>query len=269
MRTGNDTDLRNVLLDSLRADKVVGMISIRLTRGAEIASMTQASGFDALYIDMEHSTFSVAEASLICIACLGAGVTPLVRVPANDEANVSRLLDAGAMGIIAPHIHDAAQARRLVDLCKFPPLGLRSSIALLPQLGFHSLGQEKIANIMNRATAVIAMVEDIQALSNVDEIAAVEGVDVLFVGCSDLSASLGIQGSASQTGLDTAVDAVIAACQRHGKIAGIGGLARRPDLLQRYVSRGARLVSMGTDLSFLMEGAKLQAAVVRGLSDSA
>lgn len=263
MDTSHKPDLHNALLDSLRAGQVVGLISIRLTRGVEIAAIARAAGFDALYVDMEHSTFSAAEASQVCIACLGAGVTPLVRVPVLDEAHVSRLLDAGAMGVIAPHVHSAAQARQLVDLCRFPPLGRRSSVALLPQLGYRPMSHGAIAEVMNRSTAVIAMVEDAKALAHVNEIAAVEGVDVLFVGCSDLGASMGHRGASDEPALIAAVEAVIEACQRHDKVAGIGGLARRPELLKHFVHRGARLVSMGTDLSFLMEGARQQAAVVR------
>ena len=167
MDTAGKHVLRNALLDSMRAGQVVGMISIRLTRSVEIAAMARAAGFGALYVDMEHSTFSAAEASQVCIACLGAGVTPLVRVPVIDEAHVSRLLDAGAMGVIAPHVHSAAHARQLVDLCRFPPLGRRSSVALLPQLGYRALSQGEIAQTMNRSTAVVAMVEDAQALANV------------------------------------------------------------------------------------------------------
>jgi 2-keto-3-deoxy-L-rhamnonate aldolase RhmA len=266
--TSSPHGLRNALLDALRAGQVVGMVSLRLTRSVEIAAMVRASGFEALYIDMEHSTFSAAEASHVCIACLGAGITPLVRVPVIDEAHVSRLLDAGAMGVIAPHVHSAAQARHLVDLCRFPPLGRRSAVALLPQLGYRAMVQWEMAALLNQTTAVIAMVEDAQALANVDEMAAVEGIDVLFVGCSDLGASLGVQGAEAEAVLATAVETVIDACRRHGKVAGIGGLARQPDLLRRFVARGARLVSMGTDLSFLMDGARRQAAIVRDLGGS-
>jgi len=266
MNSSHEVDLRNKLLDRLNAGEVVGIMSVRLSRGVEIASLVQAAGFEALYVDMEHSTASADDASRICIACLGAGITPLVRVPVIDEAHVSRLLDAGAMGIIGPHVHDAAQARRLVELCKFPPLGQRSSVAWLPQLGYRPAKLQHITTVMNKATAVVVMIEDQQALANVDEIAAVEGVDILFIGSNDLSADLGITGQDGHALLDSAVASVIDACRRHGKVAGIGGLARQPALLQRYVDMGARFVSMGTDLSFLFEGARQQADIVRKLA---
>jgi 4-hydroxy-2-oxoheptanedioate aldolase len=263
-----DVDLRNGLLESLKAGKVVGMMSVRLTRGPEIAALARAAGFDALYVDMEHSTLSADDASRICMACLGAGITPLVRVPLIDEAHVSRLLDAGAMGIIGPHIHDAAQARRLVELCKFPPIGRRSSVAWLPQLGYRSLSLQRVGEVMNQATAVVAMIEDSRALANVDEIAAVDGVDMLFVGSNDLCADLGLTGQEGHPRLDAAMGSVIDACRRHGKAAAVGGLARHPALLKRYVAMGARLVSLGTDLAFLLDGARQQAAIVRTLAET-
>jgi 4-hydroxy-2-oxoheptanedioate aldolase len=260
-----DAKLTNRLLDQLRAGQVVGMMSVRLIRVMEIAALARAAGFDALYVDMEHSTASNEDASRICIASLGAEVTPLVRVPLIDEAHVSRLLDAGAMGIIAPHVRDAEQARRLVDLCKFPPQGRRSSVAWLPQLGYQTLKAEELSKLMNPATAVVVMVEDQQALNSVDAIAAVEGVDVLFIGCSDLCADLGIAGQMDHPLLDQAIATVIKATCRRGKAVGIGGLAKRPDLLQRYVGMGARLVSLGTDLAFFLEGARQQAAIAQAL----
>lgn len=267
MSTQDNSTLTNPLLDKLRAGKVVGIMSVRFARGVEIAHLARAAGFDALYVDLEHSTLSIDDASQICIACLGAGVTPLVRVPVIDAAHVSRLLDGGAMGIIGPHVSDAAQARRLVELCKFPPVGHRSAVAWLPQLGYRSFEPRQVADTLNRTTAVIAMIEDAQALENVESIAAVDGVDVLLVGSSDLSANLGLSAEDGASGLDAAFAAVIDACRKYGKVAGVGGLARKPALLARYVDRGARLVSMGTDLAFLIEGGRKQSAIVRTLAE--
>ena len=263
MATGQDIELGNAMLERWKADGVVGIMSVRLSRGIEIAHVARAAGFDALYVDLEHSTMSMDGASRICIACLGTGVTPLVRVPVVDAAHVSRILDGGAMGVIAPHIHDANDARRLVAHCKFPPIGTRSSVAWLPQLGYRTLDPGRAGEVINRTTAVVAMIEDAQALENVDEIAAVEGVDALLVGANDLSADLGVAGQDDHPLLDAAFSAVIDACRRHGKTAGVGGLSRRNDLLRRYVERGARLVSMGTDIAFLVQAARQQASAVR------
>ncbi len=266
MLAGPETDLRNAMLDRLRSNGVVGVMSVRLSREPEIAHLARAAGFDALYVDLEHSTISLDDASRICIACLGVGITPLVRVPVVDAAHVARLLDAGAMGIIGPHVRDAEDARRLVAHYKFPPLGKRSSVAWLPHLGYRTLAPARAGPIINTATAVIAMIEDAQALKNADEIAAVDGIDMLFIGSNDLSADLGLAGQEDHPTLDAACASVIEACRRHGKIAGIGGLARRHDLLRRYVGMGARFVSMGTDLAFLLAGARQQAGVVQALA---
>jgi 4-hydroxy-2-oxoheptanedioate aldolase len=260
--------LKNPLLEKIQAGQITSIMSVRLTRGIEIAALAKSAGFDALYVDMEHSTISAGEAGQICMACLGVGITPLIRVPTIDAAHVSRLLDAGALGIIAPHIQDAQQARLLVDLCRFTPLGSRSQIAWLPQLGYQTMGPEQTSKVMNRVTMVVAMIEDEQAATNVQEIAAVDGLDMLFVGSNDLCASLGIAGQPEHPRFDAALTNVIQNCHRHGKAVGIGGLAKQTDLLKRYVSMGAQMISLGTDISFLLDGARRQANVAIALNET-
>src|SRR5271166_6971976 len=128
--------LRNNVKDKLARGEVVASMTVRLVRGVEIALIAKTAGFDSLYVDMEHSSFTLETTGQICIAALEAGITPLVRVP--SVAEVSRVLDAGALGVIAPHVQSADDARRYVAAAKFPPLGHRSAAGPLPHLHYRS-----------------------------------------------------------------------------------------------------------------------------------
>src|SRR5579864_800824 len=110
--------LRNHVKEKLARGEVVASMTVRLVRGIEIARIAKTAGFDSLYVDLEHSSFSLETTSQICIAALEAGITPLVRVP--NLAEVSRVLDGGALGVIAPHVQSADDARAYVAAAKFP-----------------------------------------------------------------------------------------------------------------------------------------------------
>ena len=129
-----DDILRNHAKDKLARGEVVASMTVRLVRGIEIAHIAKTAGFDSLYVDMEHSSFSLETTGQICMAALAAGITPLVRVP--GVAEVSRVLDGGALGVIAPHVRSAAEARDYVTAAKFPPLGERSAAGPLPHLHY-------------------------------------------------------------------------------------------------------------------------------------
>jgi len=245
----------NALKARLARGELAMSLIVRSARGPEIALVARSSGFDALYIDLEHSPLSLDTASMLCIASQAAGVTPLVRVPQASAAWVSRALDGGAMGVIVPHVEDAATARAAVALAKYPPLGQRSVSTTLPQLAYQAMPAAESQRLLNRETLVVAMIESRQGLRHADEIAAVEGIDMLLVGAGDLAAA--------QAALRDAFDTVIAACKRHGKAAGAGGLAGQLDLLAEVVAAGVRYVSAGTDTGFLLAGAQAKVAAIR------
>jgi 4-hydroxy-2-oxoheptanedioate aldolase len=115
--------VRNAVKEKLARNEVVASMTIRLVRGVEIVRMARTAGFDMIYIDLEHSTMSLDATGQICVAALSAGVTPMVRVPANTPEYIQRVLDGGALGIIAPGIRSADEARAVVRAAKFPPLG--------------------------------------------------------------------------------------------------------------------------------------------------
>src|SRR5262245_23239590 len=124
--------VRNVVKEKLVRDEVVLSMTVRLVRTVEIAAIAKTAGFDSIYIDAEHSSFSLDTTSQICMASLGAGVTPFVRVPSTAPDYISRVLDGGALGVIAPHIQAAQDAARIVRAAKYPPLGDRSFSGSLP-----------------------------------------------------------------------------------------------------------------------------------------
>lgn len=248
--------IRNNVAERLAAGQVVLSMQIRLVESVEIAQIAHACGYDTLYVDVEHSSLTLRQTGQICVAALAVGITPFVRVPSYAPEFVSRYLDAGALGIIAPHVSSADDAKKVVSAARFPPLGSRSVSAGLPQLGFHNTPAAEARTMLNAKTTVVAMIEGPDALDNVDAIAAVEGVDILFIGTNDLCAQMGIDGQLDHPRVREAYIETIAAARRHGKHVGVGGLAGKPALLAEYVKMGALYVSAGSDLQFLMSGAR-------------
>ncbi len=244
--------LRNIVKDKLARDEVVASMTVRLVRTTEIARMAASAGFDTIYVDVEHNGFSWDTTGQICMAALAAGVTPFVRVPNTDPQNIAAALNGGALGVIAPHVRSAADARRVVSAAKFPPLGERSAGGPSAQLQFRSYPSAIADPALNDATTVMVMMETLEALEHVEEIAAVEGMDMMMIGTSDLTAEMGIPGKYDDPRVRAAYERTITACRKHGKHVGIGGLSSRPDLIAEYVKMGARYVSTGTDLGFLM-----------------
>jgi len=255
--------LRNNVREKLARDELVASMTVRLVRSIEIARIAKTAGFDTLYVDVEHSSFSLDTTSQICIAALACDIAPFVRVPSASPEYVSRVLDGGALGVIAPHVRSAADARKVVAAAKFPPLGERSAVAGLPQLHFRPFPAAEANPALNDATMVVVMMETIEALEKVEEIAAVEGVDMMLVGTNDLTAEMGIPGQYDHESVRSAYARTLAACRGRGKHVGVGGLASRADLVAQFVEMGARYVSTGTDLAFLMAACAARAREVR------
>jgi hypothetical protein len=244
--------LQNQLLTKLNNNQVVSSMSIRLVKGVEIAQIAKTAGFDSIYIDLEHSSFSLETTSQICMAALNIGLAPFVRVPANSPEWISRVLDIGALGIIAPHIRNGKEAQEVVAAAKFPPKGGRSAAGALPHLEYRSFPATKLYPVMNANTMVIVQFESVESLDHAEEIIATQGVDIVLIGTNDLTADMGIAGQYDHPRLKEAYQLTISLCQKYHKWCGVGGLASRPDLVDQFVKMGARYVSTGTDIGFLI-----------------
>ena len=151
--------LRNNVKEKLARGEVVASMTVRLVRSIEIARIAKTAGFDMLYIDLEHSPLTMDATGQICMACLDIGIMPAVRVPANTPDYISRILDAGALGVIAPHVRSAAEARAVVQAAKLPPLGERSNTGIFPHLQYRSFPADETCKAINDATMVIVQFE--------------------------------------------------------------------------------------------------------------
>jgi len=257
--------LNNNVLEKLRANQVVSSMTVKLVSGIEIAQIAKTAGFDSLYIDLEHSSFSLETTGQICMAAMSIGMAALVRVPDNSSQWISRVHDGGAMGVIAPHVQNKAQAQAVVACAKFPPFGERSSAGVMPHLQYRSFPPDKAYPVLNANTMVVVQFENQAALDQADDIMSTPGVDMVMIGSNDLLADMGVAGQYDHVKLKDAYAHTIAVCQKHGKFCGVGGLSSRPDLVAQFVQMGARYVSTGTDLAFLLSAATEKAKQVNGL----
>jgi len=237
--------------------------------GAAAAGLARRCGFDFLFIDIEHSAVDAAAAANIAAAALPLGIAPLVRVPGKNSPDIARLLDGGAQGIVIPHVDDAQEAGAAVRACKYPPLGMRSFFALQPHFDYARPPAGEAMAAANAEILCVVMLESPRAIANAAEIAAVPGVDVLMIGCNDLSLELGIPGQVDDAAIEAACAAVVSACAAHGKQAGLGGVADAA-LLARYIALGMRFVLASNDTDLLIAAGEARvASLMASLAGSA
>jgi 2-keto-3-deoxy-L-rhamnonate aldolase RhmA len=234
-------------------DVALGMV-IRLGRSGDIARLAKATGHDFIFLDAQHSLFSVETIGHIAQTALGCGIAPFVRVRSCDDPNTSLLLDNGVTGIVFPDVGSAADARRAVNAAKFPPVGKRSVCGGYPHFDYRAVPLTQSIPMLNDATLVVCMIETKEGLDNIEAIAAVDGVDVIHIGANDLLNSLGKPGKFDDPILVAALDRAIAAAAAHGKFAGCGG-NRDVERQLQVIRKGVRFVTTQTDMGFLTAAA--------------
>jgi 2-keto-3-deoxy-L-rhamnonate aldolase RhmA len=258
----------NHALRQLRAGKLAIGMGVNLARTANIGQLAKTAGFDWLFIDCEHSSLDLDTAAQISSASLAVGISPIVRVAGLEHWHASRILDNGAQGIVYPHIDTKEQAQRASAACRYPPIGKRSMGGALQQVSFAPMPVGDVARAVNEETLVVAMIESPQGVENCEAIASVPGIDSLLIGTNDFCFECGIPGKFSDPRVEDAYKKVIAACRKHGKFAGMGGLYT-PELLEKYVTMGVQLILSGSDFSLLQQAGTARAALVRGFEGKA
>ncbi len=256
---------RNHARRKLYAGEIALGFGVHHLRSVAAPMLAAATGHDYMFIDMEHGAFTVQEATQLCIAALPTGMAPIVRVCAGALDEATRLLDNGALGIVVPHVDTPAQAAGAVDAFRYPPAGHRSWGGPAAIYGYDTPHVAEAQRAINDEILVVVMLESPEAIANADAIAAVPGVDVLHIGSFDLTSAMGIAGQMGHPKLVDAYERVAAACRRHGKILGMGGINDEADAA-RYIGMGARFLGSGSDHGYLVAGARAQVALLRRLA---
>jgi len=216
-----------------------------------VAELMAHAGFDWLVIETEHNALDSAETQHLLMAMNGRSVVPIVRLPSINPGDIQRALDIGAMGVVVPLVRTAAEAQAVVSATRYPPLGARSFGAL--RASHYTYDNEDYFARANAHLLVVLIIETREALDNLDEIAAVDGVDVLFIGPADLSIALGESPlNPASDALEAATRRVLEAGRRHGVAVGGGGST--PDALRALQARGFTWLAYGPDY-FLLRAA--------------
>lgn len=247
--------------DRLRAGEIV--VGTFLNLGSPIAAeICGKAGFDWALIDLEHGCGSEAGLLHELQALAGTGATAVVRVEGNDRARIGRALDYGAEGIMVPRVHTAEEAADFVASMWYPPQGARGVAQMNRSGGF---GQRRPGGFAaaNERIVGIAQIESPEAVANAAAIAAIDGVDALFVGPTDLSHAMGIPGELESDPFQSALSRVLRAAQDAGKACGI--LAGSAEQVAAYARQGFRLIAVGSDSVFMAASAREIAASAQRL----
>ena len=260
--------VHNVAKRKLQQGDIALGFGLHHLRSSAAPMLAGAAQHDYVSMDMEHGAFTVQEATQICIACLAAGLPAFVRVCAGALDEATRLLDNGALGIIVPHVDTKQQAQRVADAFHYPPMGHRSWGGPPPVYGYMPPHVSEAQKAINDEVLTVVMIESPEGVKNADEIASVDGIDVLLIGSFDLTSELGIPGQMGHQKLIDAYQAVGDACRKHGKALGMGGINDNENA-RRYIAMGSRYLTSGTDHSFIVSGSIERAKFYRDLAAEA
>ena len=239
---------KDSLKDTLRRKQLAWGSWITLAHPA-IAEIMARAGFTWLAVDLEHSVITIREAEELIRVIGLCGVVPLVRLSANDPVQIKRVMDAGAHGVIVPMVNSAAQAEQAVASVYYPPRG-RRGVGLARAQGYGS-NFEGYREWLPQEAVVIVQVEHIQAVENLAEILAVEGVDGFFVGPYDLSSSLGIPAQWAHVRMTEAMARIREVGGASGKAPGIHVIEPDPEAARQKVAEGYRFIAYSLDIRLL------------------
>ncbi|MFZ3583483.1 HpcH/HpaI aldolase family protein [Loktanella sp. DJP18] len=250
----------NSLKTRLQAGEVLTGIWLS-SASSLMAELAGRAGFDWCLIDGEHSPQSLPDMFPLLQALAATPTPAVVRIPAAEDWMVKQALDLGAHAVLVPLVHDADTARRMASAMRYPPDGHRGMGAAMARAsGFGAV--TSYVHQANRNACLIVQAESRAALDNIDEIAAIPGVDGVFIGPADLSADLGFVGQPEHPLVDAAIDHIIARTKAAGKFAGI--LTFNPDRIAKYRDMGVEFLGVGGDVAIMGKALRALALQAKG-----
>ena len=225
------------------------------------AEICARAGYDWLVVDLEHGAGTEAGLVGLLQSVEVGGSTAVVRPQSGERLRIGRALDLGAAGIVIPRLESAVEAREAVSYLRYPPAGVRGVALRTRGAGMGSVAHGEVHQVDERILGIV-QIESVGALREADEIAAIDGVDVLFVGPADLTHSLGVPGRFDDATYLAALRTVVEACAAHGKAAGI--LVYDLGVVPGLLELGYRFVGIGADGALVASGARAALAAVRG-----
>jgi 2-keto-3-deoxy-L-rhamnonate aldolase RhmA len=222
------------------------------TTSLDVAARAASAGFHFLWLELEHAPLTLETVRNIVLATRGLPAVPFARVPVTETWTAKRVLDAGVHGVVFPFVSTPALARQAAEACRYPPSGCRGSGAGLATSCWPD--PDGYYDSADRNIMVVVVVEEFAALAHIDEIASTPGVDVVFIGTSDFSFSLGLRGHQQDPRVEEAAGTVLDAARRHGKIA--GRPAGSPEQTKRYIDQGFLFLQAPSDLALFEAGAQ-------------
>ena len=240
--------LKQALIEGRRP--VGHMIWEFATRG--IAKIVEAADLDFVFLDMEHTALDPAGVADLCAWFKATEIAPIVRVPQSLYHFIARSLDAGALGVMCANVETAAQAREIVNAVKYAPMGNRGVGIGGAHNDYYGVDAVQYFHDANLNTSVICQIESVRGLENCEEIAAVPGVDILWVGHMDLTTSMCIVAQFDHPDFHAALDRVVAAAHKYGKFTGIQ--PGTPEQAREWIGHGFQAISWATDVGVYRSG---------------
>jgi 2-keto-3-deoxy-L-rhamnonate aldolase RhmA len=243
----------NPVKRAIKAGRTVIGSEISRLRSPDIARLYALAGFDFVFIDMEHSAYSMETVTDMIAAARTGGIVPIVRVPQADYTLISRVLDQGAQGIMVPRVNTPEQVRDIISWMRYPPDGARGFAATMAQTDFEEATIDGLMDANNHQTLCAIQIERKEALEDLDEMLSFPGVDVACLGFTDLSIDLGLPGQLDHPRMVAITERVLSLAQRHGVAAGAIGLPM--DALVHWTQKGMRFISYSNEVQLLQEAA--------------
>lgn len=241
------------LKERLRKGQQVLGTMVTTFASPDIAKILQNCGFDFFIVDCEHGSFNTREVANIIAVARGIGMPALVRIPEMRREHALKYMEMGASGLLLPNTETADQARMLVDCAKYAPVGHRGVSLSRPHTDFKKVNSGEYMAKSNDETILMCQIESRRGVENIEQIMAVEGIDVGFIGPNDMTQDYGILGQFTHPDIEEAFRRIISAAQANGKWAGAHFGSVEP--LKPWLSRGMQINMWNSDNGLLSRGA--------------